>query len=124
MRVKQKTVIYDCRCDERPKGKTERSTGPGVPGKIYRISIHCVSISKSSLFAPNKIESRGEGRCHAKNQLGKFIFSRIKKKAKAEDKTCHTTTRKICCCLFATGIKKGESEGYKCHAETIMSTKS
>jgi hypothetical protein len=28
------------------------------------------------------------------------------------------------CCLFATGIKKGEAEGYKCHAETMMSTKS
>jgi hypothetical protein len=27
-------------------------------------------------------------------------------------------------CLFATGIKKGEAEGYKCHAETMMSTKS
>ena len=23
-----------------------------------------------------------------------------------------------------TGIKKGEAEGYKCHAETMMSTKS
>jgi hypothetical protein len=29
-----------------------------------------------------------------------------------------------CCCLFATGIKKDETEGYKCHAETMMSTKS
>jgi hypothetical protein len=28
------------------------------------------------------------------------------------------------CCLFGTGIKKYETEGYKCHAETMMSTKS
>jgi Flp pilus assembly protein TadB len=47
-----------------------------------------------------------------------FICSRIKT-AKTEDKKCHAKTMRRSVCLFATGLKKGESRGQTMSPKTM-----